>query len=134
MSMEQVISYVSGLPGALVLSPREGSEYPELSWGDSFFYNSPSGEVPKSTQPYGTIITKDYPDDMSSALGPGRWRVNIHVGTRPVDAPFFPHPLYGRMGWVSAINPSGDALATALNLLRDAHDRAGRRRLRPSAQ
>ncbi|CAN5377960.1 hypothetical protein BH10ACT7_BH10ACT7_02900 [soil metagenome] len=134
--MEQVLSFVRSLPHALVLTPSEGGDYPELTWGDAFFYYAPTGEVPQATQPYGTIITKDYPDDSSSALGHGRWRLNIHVGHGPLSEPryFAPHPVYGRMGWVCVVNPTGDALTASLGLLRTAHDRAAQRAQRRTGQ
>src|SRR5687768_9995771 len=80
MSMEQILSTVRDLDGALVLAPQAGSGFPELAWGDSFFYYAPDGQVPHHIQPYGTIVTKNYPDDTASRLDEeGRWRVNIHV-------------------------------------------------------
>lgn len=86
---------------------------------------------------YGTIITKNYPDDESSALDtPGRFRVNIHVGqgkadplvaadAQPTDVDVFqPHPLYGTAGWVCVIDPAARTSDTVLALLRDAHESA----------
>jgi len=52
--------------GVLELAPGPGSEYPEISWGDHYFYFAPDGVVPQNRQPYATIITKDYPDDAAS--------------------------------------------------------------------
>ncbi|MGW0735567.1 DUF6194 family protein [Streptomyces sp. NPDC002851] len=79
--MEQIIATVRAFDGALVLVPEPGSDFPELAWGDAFFYYAPDGQPPKNVQPYGNIVTKDYPDDTASDLDPpGRWRVNIHVG------------------------------------------------------
>ena len=147
MSMEQILSAVRALDGALVLAPQEGSEYPELAWGDSFFYYAPDGQVPQNVQPYGTIVTKDYPDDTASRLDEeGRWRVNIHVDrstfvsltgeeprrlTRSRDFAATdqvnPHPVYGALGWVAIVNPGERTLSTAIELLRDAH-RAARAR------
>ena len=80
MSMEQIIDAVRDLDGALVVIPGPGSDAPELAWGDAFFYYAPDGVMPQHVQPYGTIVTKDYPDDTASELdAPGRWRVNVHV-------------------------------------------------------
>lgn len=139
MSMEQILDVVRSLDGALVLAPEEGSEFPEIAWGDFFFYYAPDGQVPHNVQPYATIVTKDYPDDAQSELGAaGRWRVNIHVGRAKfqeltgesprtldswdfaaVDA-FMPHPVYGALGWVSVVNPGEETLSTVLELIRDA--------------
>src|SRR5579884_3656826 len=80
MSIEQIIATVRGFDDALVVIPEPGGDFPELAWGDAFFYYAPDGRMPANVQPYGTIVTKDYPDDTASGLdAPGRWRVNIHV-------------------------------------------------------
>lgn len=47
-------------------SHRPGSEHPEISWSDHFFYYAPDGLVPRNRQPYATIVTKNYPDDVQS--------------------------------------------------------------------
>lgn len=148
--MQQIIDAVRGFDGALVVTPEPGGALPAIAWGDAFFYNAPDGVMPDRTQPYGTIITKDYPDDESSRLAaPDRFRVNIHVGrdraaaltATPTDPAtpresatpdvFFPHPLYGAMGWVSVVNPADRTDALVVSLLREAHEaerlRAARR-------
>ncbi|KJL25725.1 hypothetical protein RN51_00519 [Microbacterium oxydans] len=148
--MQEIIAEVRSFDGVLVVAPEAGSEFPELSWGDAYFYHAPDGRVPERTQPYGTIITKDYPDDTSSALDtPGRFRVNIHVGreraesiieagsltggdTDPTAVDVFrPHPLYGTAGWVCVIDPAEATEGAVLALLREAHEaarsRTGRR-------
>ena len=144
MSMEQIIDAVRDLDGALVVNPGPGSGAPELAWGDAFFYYAPDGEMPKNVQPYGTIVTKDYPDDSASELdAPGRWRVNVHVDqatfvrltgeeprslTRPRDHAatdvFTPHPVYGALGWVAVVNPGEQSTEAVLRLLREAHEAA----------
>ncbi|SDS47618.1 DUF6194 family protein [Microbacterium paraoxydans] len=150
MEMQEIIAEIRSFDGALVVAPEAGSDFPELSWGDAYFYHAPDGRMPERTQPYGTIITKDYPDDTSSALdAPGRFRVNIHVGreraesiiaagsltggdTDPTAVDVFrPHPLYGDAGWVCVIDPAEATAGTVLALLREAHEaaraRTGRR-------
>ncbi len=143
MSMEQIIAIVRGLDGALVVLPAPGGDFPELAWGDAFFYYAPDGRVPRNVQPYGTIVTKNYPGDEASDLDPpGRWRVNVQVGRavfrqltgeepgdgRPRDHTaadsVLPHPLYGALGWVSVVNPGGKTTDTVVRLLRGAHDAA----------
>lgn len=144
MSMEQILSVVRDLQGALVLAPQAGSQFPEVAWGDAFFYYAPDGQVPEHIQPYGTIVTKDYPDDTASRLDEeGRWRVNIHVdrqtflrltGEEPrslTRARDFgaadvinPHPVYGALGWISIVNPGERMMSTAIRLLRFAHEAA----------
>ncbi|WP_448808806.1 DUF6194 family protein [Agromyces bauzanensis] len=145
--MEQILSTVRTFDGVLVLAPRPGSAFPEVAWGDAFFYYSPDGEVPANEQPYATIVTKDYPDDTASRLDEeGRWRLNIHVDrqtfvrltgeapralTRARDAAVVdvinPHPVYGPLGWVAIVNPGARTMRTAIELLRGAH-RAARAR------
>lgn len=147
MSMEQIIAAVRDLDGAFVLMPEPGGDAPEVAWGDAFFYYAPDGRIPQNVQPYGTIVTKDYPDDTASDLEPaGRWRVNIHVDratfreltgeeprhlTRPrdfaADDVVLPHPVYGALGWIAVVNPGEETTDTVLRLLRAAHDAARRR-------
>ncbi|MQA12031.1 MAG: hypothetical protein GEU98_26545 [Pseudonocardiaceae bacterium] len=145
--MEQILDVVRGFDGVLELAPTEGSEFPEIAWGDHFFYYAPNGQVPQREQPYATIVTKNYPGDTRSDLDPpGRWRLNIHVGKdtftkiiredpRSAGTPkdlseadvVFPHPVYGRQGWVAVVNPGEGTTATAIALLHDAHEAARRR-------
>lgn len=143
MDMQQIIEAVRAFDGALVVAPEVGSAFPELSWGDAYFYYAPDGRMPERTQPYGTIITKDYPEDGSSELdAPDRFRVNIHVAQERADAlvvtdpdpvqtdVFRRHPLYGTAGWVSVINPGEQTTDAVLALLRDAHEAARARAAR----
>lgn len=143
--MLQILDTARALDGVLELAPAEGGPYPEIAWGDHFFYYAPDGEVPQNTQPFTTIVTKDYPDDAASRLGEGRWRVNIHVGRdafqeltgfSPKDAAavdyaatdvILPHPVYGALGWVCVVNPGDKTAATVLDLVRRAYDDARRR-------
>lgn len=137
-SMEQIITTVRGFEGALVLAPEHGGVFPEIGWGDAFFYYAPDGEVPQAVQPYGTIVTKNYPGDVLSALdAPGRLRVNIQldratfrqltgespVGHAAVDT-VLPHPVYGAQNWICVVNPGERTYDTVLRLLRAAHDAA----------
>ena len=145
MKMHEIIQHIHALDGSLVIEPDERSAFPPLAWGDAFFYYAPDGVMPERTQPYGTIITKDYPDDVRSRLnGPGRFRVNIHLtreraaALAAADADpaepdiFVPHPVYGDAGWISVVNPDARTADSVLELLRDAHEaaraRAERRR------
>ena len=148
MEIDQILDHVRRLDHVLVLAPAEGSEFPAIAWGDSFFYYAPDGQVPTNRQPYATIVTKDYPEDARSRLdGSDRWRLNIHVGSplfeqlvgyAPESIPdsvdysqtdvFLPHPLYGAYGWVCVVNPGAATLERSLEALREAHD-ADRRRV-----
>lgn len=136
MDIDQILDHVELLDGILILAPAEGSAFPEIAWGDWFFYYAPDGQVPTNTQPFATIVTKDYPDDTTSRLVGGRWRVNLHVGRDAVpDAPTDPaetdavlrHPVYGDLGWVCVITPDERTSATVVELLDSAHADARRR-------
>jgi hypothetical protein len=140
--MQRILDEVRTFDGLLELAPEPGGEYPELTWGDHFFYYAPDGQTPRNRQPYATIVTKNYPDDTLSRLGSdGRWRLNIHVGSREfaellgyppgeidpsevdysaVDV-FIPHPLYGTSGWVAVVVPGPATIDRALEALRHAH-------------
>lgn len=153
MMMDQLVESVRSFDGVLVLAPDAASGAPEIAWGDFFFYYAPDGQVPRNQQPYGTIVTKDYPDDVASALdGEGRWRVNVHVGritfhellgVGPKEATvdpgaydfsvtdvLLPHPVYGALGWIAVVDPGERTGETVLGLLRDAHAAARARAVR----
>jgi hypothetical protein len=134
MTKDEIIGYVSGLDGVLVLLPQPGDGTPEIAWGDAFFYYSPDGTVPGNVQPFATIVTKDYPDDALSRLDrPGVFRLNIDVSRDDVarltsaetdpstEDAIFPHPVYGRLGWISVLNPGERTAALARELLAAAH-------------
>ncbi|WP_028049287.1 DUF6194 family protein [Cellulomonas sp. URHD0024] len=131
MDIDELLDHVRRLDGVLELAPGEGSEFPPIAWGDHFFYYAPDGQVPTSTQPFATIVTKNYPDDELSRLDDeGRWRVNVHVGRGAVPgAPSDPgeadvvhrHPVYGDVGWVAVVNPGERTSATVLDLIDRAH-------------
>lgn len=154
LSIDQIVDAVRHLDGSLVVAPGVGDpDFPELAWGDAFFYYAPDGVMPRTVQPYGTIVTKNYPDDTLSDLDPpGRWRVNIHVdratfreltgtdtrsaGRTEHDAPaavaigpatpdvVLPHPVYGSAGWIAVVNPGPATADVVLRLLREAHEAA----------
>ena len=143
MQMHEIISHVRSLEGVLVVEPDENGPYPRLAWGDAFFYYAPDGVMPERTQPYGTIITKDYPDDTTSDLnGSDRFRVNIHVGRERVASLAAPdvdpaepdafalHPVYGDAGWISVVNPGARTADAVLLMLEEAHEAARARSLR----
>ena len=53
----------------------------QIAWGDTFFYYAPDGVVPSATQPFATIVTKNYPGDETSRLDrPDVFRVNMAAG------------------------------------------------------
>lgn len=146
MSMEQLLNTLRTFDGVLELAPTEGSAFPEITWGDHFFYFAPDGKIPDRVQPYTMIVTKDYPGDTLSNLDPaGRWRVNIHVGKGKFteligEAPrhaaphdfseagiIVPHPVYRALGWIAVVNPSEQMTPTVVALVREAHENAKQR-------
>jgi hypothetical protein len=145
--MDQILEAIRAFDGVLELAPTEDSAFPEIAWGDHFFYYAPDGQVPQRDQPYATIVTKNYPDDNACDLDrPDRWRLNIHVGRStfseligddPRTAVDFtavdtvlPHPVYHAQGWISIVNPAAQTHALAVRLLQEGHDAARRRAAR----
>jgi hypothetical protein len=146
-SIDEIIAYIDGLGDVVALVPRPGDGSPQISWGDAFFYYAPDGVVPAS-QPFATIVTKDYPDDRSCRLDrPGVFRLNIaaaavdfrtvtgHEPQQSVPPPMDPttadvlivHPVYGHLGWLCVVNPGLRTATTVQDLLRTAHQRARHR-------
>ncbi|MFW6639129.1 DUF6194 family protein [Nocardiopsis algeriensis] len=152
MTEEEIISFVDALDGVLTLRPGPGDGSPEIGWGDTFFYHSPDGTVPQATQPFATIVTKDYPGDEGSRLDrPGAFRVNVaagraafvrwvgcepreHVsGTGPVaEDTVVAHPVYGSLGWLAVTNPGPRTAEAVRELLAEAHRLARARHERRS--
>ncbi|BBX34794.1 hypothetical protein MMAG44476_31702 [Mycolicibacterium mageritense DSM 44476 = CIP 104973] len=135
MTIQDLIDLIGAMEGVLVLQPQPGDGSPEIAWGDVFFYYAPDGVVPK-TQPFATIITKDYPGDDACRLDrPGAFRLNIATrapaAREPRDDTVIVHPVYGRQGWVAIVNPGPATAATAVELLCAAHQRASSRRKSP---
>ncbi|MEU4832150.1 DUF6194 family protein [Streptosporangium sp. NPDC023615] len=145
MSIDEIIEFLSGLEGVLTLRPAPGDGSPEISWGDVFFYHAPDGAIPERTQPFATIVTKDYPGDGRSRLDrPGAFRVNVSAGKdafaewtgrRPRDPEpegtdpsvtdtVIAHPVYGAQGWLAVVNPGPRTEPAVRELLRTAHDLA----------
>lgn len=147
MTDQELIQFIAHMDGVLTLRPQPGDDTPKVAWGDSFFYYAPDGVVPR-TQPFATIVTKNYPDDTTSRLDrPDTFRLNIWAGaeeyrrlieTEPKDAitpqvdasavdVILPHPLYARMGWLAVVNPGGNSANAVEELLRSAYEQARRR-------
>lgn len=148
--MQQLLDTIRSFDGVLELAPTEGSRFPEIAWGDHFFYWAPGGKIPGG-QPYATVVTKDYPGEPRSGLDPaGRWRVNVHVGNkvraeltgapeqgvehgfRAVDV-FLPHPVYAAQGWIAVVDPGENTTPALLSLLHRARDDAKERARRKSS-
>ncbi|BDY29738.1 DUF6194 family protein [Mycolicibacterium mageritense] len=83
MTIQELVDLIGAMDGVLVLQPQPGDGSPEIAWGDVFFYYAPDGVLPK-TQPFATIVTKDYPGDDTCRLDrPGAFRLNIATRARP---------------------------------------------------
>ena len=132
MSIREIREHVESLGGVLTLAPGPGDGTPQIAWGDLFFYYAPDGVIP-NTQPFATIVTKDYPDDTSSQLDrPGHYRVNVAAGKAEferlstdvdpstLDA-LFAHPVYAAQHWLSVVNPGPATDAALRELLATAH-------------
>ena len=157
MIMDDIITLLQHLDAVVTLRPGPGDGSPEISWGDLFFYFSPDGSVPTTTQPFATIVTKDYPGfDESSLLDrPDTFRVNCAAGRDAFvrwtgHAPRDPappdrttegiepgahdvviaHPVYGELGWLCVVNPGPQTDAVLRDLLTTAHALARQRHQR----
>lgn len=148
IDIDEIVGLLGDRDGVLVLRPGPGDGTPEIAWGDVFFYYSPDGTVPSNTQPFATLVTKDYPGDASSRLDrPGAYRVNVFAGRdafvrvigRDAREPgtaepdpsttdvLIAHPVYGELGWLSVVNPGAGTGAPLRELLLDAYHRARNR-------
>lgn len=138
MTIADIVKLVSSWDGVLAVTPGPGDDAPEVAWGDSFFFYAPDGEMPKATQPFATIVTKNYPDDELSQLDrEGIFRVNLHPSraafttwaAKSGDDPsaldqFFAHPVYGPLGWLAVLNPGPQTAESTAELLREAYELA----------
>jgi hypothetical protein len=144
MESQDIITFVSGLPGVVVVTASEAMGAPEVAWGDSFFYYDPDDDEANRRMPFATIVIKDYDgfDTASNVNRPGVFRLNISVGrtvlqeltgAEPDQVDYtvldrvIPHPVYATQGWVSILNPGEATAAQAKALLTDAHARAAAR-------
>ena len=155
MTMDEIISFVDSLDGVLSQQAHSGDGSPEIAWGDTFFYYAPDGVIPQATQPFATIVTKNYPGDETSRLDrPEVFRVNMaagrdefiaHTGRAPRDtdtptdrnAPspdaldvVMAHPVYGSLGWLAVNSPGPASVAEVRRLLKQPHQLARSRYLR----
>ena len=145
MTIDEIISFVDELDGVLTLRPGPGDGSPEIAWGDMFFYYAPNEVVPQNTQPFATIVTKDYPGDDKSELDrPGAFRVNVAAGKEAfvrwtghspggsaaiTDDPsasdvVIAHPVYGSISWLAVKNPGQRTDETLRELLQAAYQLA----------
>ncbi len=153
MKADDIIALVRSFGGTLAFTagPQDGS--PEIAWGDTFFYYAPDGRMPEATQPFATIVTKNYPEDERSHLDrPGAFRLNIAagkasfvqwIGREPREVPdddasaeddiVIAHPIYGSLGWLAVVNPGASTDRVVRELLHQAYERARSRHERRAA-
>jgi len=98
--MDEIISFVDGLDGVLTQRAHSGDGSPEIAWGDTFFYYAPDGVVSRTTQPFATIVTKNYPGDESSRLD----RPEVFRGGN-VNAPCVRQPDPGQQNFLEYCEP-----------------------------
>jgi hypothetical protein len=147
MTESEIVRYVTeSLGGVDVVVASEENGAPEVSWGDTFFFYDPEGDIPADRRfPFATIVTQDYGDfDAKSQLDrPGVFRVNMCVSKETFDGLFggqdldahdfaaldtpIPHPVYGPQSWVSVLNPGPATSDLVRRLLAEAHERAAAR-------
>jgi len=149
---EELIRFVTGLPGVVAVTASEANGAPQAAWGDSFFFYDPDASLPADRRlPFTTIVTQDYDGfDTSSNLNrPGVFRLNVAVGRKRFEDLFgygpaeysgrsasidyaavdtvIPHPLYAAQGWVSIVCPGARTSEDACSLITHAHQRAAER-------
>jgi hypothetical protein len=142
MTPEEIVEFVTGLGGTIVVVASEENGDPEMAWGDTFFFYDPDGiTVPERRLPFATIVTGNYPgfDEASDLDRDGVFRVNMWVGRETCDqyAPrngtdidyavldqVIPHPIYAKQSWMSVLNPGPRTDDTVKGLLTEAHERA----------
>lgn len=132
ISQDDIRTYVASIGDVFIqiANPDDGS--PEIAWGDTFVYcRKEDGTIPK--MPFVTIVTKDYDGfDCESQLNRGGlFRLNVEIGRERFEETFgfkpdecdknriefdfaakdrfFPHPVYGKSGWVCIINPTDES-------------------------
>ena len=141
MTPEDVVEFVTGLGGTVVVVASEANGDPAMAWGDTFFFYDPDGvTVPEKRMPFATIVVNDYPgfDEASNLSRPGVFRVNLSVSREtfeqhnadevPIDYSVLdeviPHPVYAAQSWLSVLNPGESTDDTVRALLSEAHARA----------
>ncbi|MGJ7532169.1 MULTISPECIES: DUF6194 family protein [unclassified Variovorax] len=105
----------------------------QIADDNTFFFHNSDNKFP-----FATLVTKDSEFDNASNLDrPGVFRLNIGVGKETFHALFgetdttaidytaldrlMPHPVYGKMYWVSVINPSDRTFEMMKPLIAEAH-------------
>ncbi len=116
-----------------------GGGHFQVADDNTFFFHGANDKFP-----FATIVTKDHESDNASKLDrPGVFRLNVGVGKETFRALFgegeqagtdyaaldrlMPHPVYGKMHWVSVINPGDKTFETVKPLIVEARSLAATR-------
>jgi len=133
----------------------EGVDVVVASGESFFFYNPDSNVPPDHRFPFVTLVTSDSNDQFSNLNRPSVFRLNIGISKQTFHSLFgealrpsgrdsaeissensrdydfaaldqlMPHPVYGRMYWVSVLNPSDETFETEVRpLLTEAYELA----------
>jgi hypothetical protein len=60
MTAEEIIAFVTSLPGVAAVTASEANGAPEAAWGDSFFFYDPEDDADSRRMPFATIVIQDY--------------------------------------------------------------------------
>ncbi len=122
---------------------------PTKSWGETSFFYNPGRALPRGVY-FCTLKDHDGENDRASHLNrSGVYRLSFGLpnaafdqlfGPRParpkkggvVDGPWdftaldvlTPHPIYGWMGWIAVLNPTGATLGQIMPLIWQAYEKA----------
>jgi hypothetical protein len=116
-----------------------GGGHFQVADDNTFFFHGADNKFP-----FATIVTKDHESDSASNLNrPGVFRLNVGVGKETFRALFgeqeqtdidytaidrlMPHPVYGKMYWVSVINPGDKTFEAVKPLIAEARSIAAAR-------
>jgi hypothetical protein len=158
ITQDDIIGFVTRLPGVVAITASEANGAPEVAWGDSFFFYDPDGDTPADRRmPFATIVTNDYDgfDTASKLNRAGVFRLNIAVGRAAFEEligyppaahaaesarfdytaidQLIPHPVYATQAWVAILNPGETTADVAYSLLTGARTRAVQRHRRRRA-
>ena len=138
-----------------ILDTLKGVDVVDAMDARFFFYNPDPTIPPDHKFPFVTIVTTDAHDQFSNLNRPSVFRLNIGIGKETFRSLFgkpklpswwdsaaesgendsdydftaldqvMPHPVYGRMYWVSILNPSDETFETKVRpLLAEAYELA----------
>jgi hypothetical protein len=116
---------------------------------NSFFFYGPDGKIPEKTFPFATLVTDDKYDKVSNMSRGGVCRLNVGISKetfvsllgQPPRPPgesgiidtghdftavdeIMPHPIYGHLMWICALNPADKSWKTVQSLLAEAYESA----------